>query len=269
MMQLTIAGADAPAPDPPDVSDPSATVWRDNDDVVVALGQTVRGSHWVHLLRVGAFSFPPRGGGVTAVPDAGTGPEVIEDAFRRMILPLALQAQGHEVLHASAVRTAAGVVALCARSGTGKSTIACALSKRGHVLWADDAVCFELREAQIDALPLPFTLRLRPASAAFFGRDAVDAEPRSSERPEPLAAVFVLERSAAGPAELERLRPADAFSEVLTHAYSFTIQERERTGAMVSNYLELVDRVPVFRLSFAPGLEQLDDLAEMIEEAVR
>jgi hypothetical protein len=185
-----------------------------------------------------------------------------------MILPLALQAHGREVLHASAVRAPAGIVALCARSGTGKSTIAYALNTRGHLLWADDAVCFEPNDAGIDTLPLPFSLRLRPASAAFFADRAVDNGLRSPEGREPLAALFVLER-AAGPAALERLQPADAFPAVLTHGYCFTTNDRERTGAMVRNYLELVDHVPTFRLRFPDGLDGLDDVLELIEGALR
>ena len=269
MLRLTIAGADAPAPLPPDVSDPAATVWRDDAGAVVALGRTVADRHWLHLPRVGAFGFAQSAGGVTAVPEPGVDPGVVEDAFRRMILPLALQAQGREVLHASAVRTPTGVVALCARSGTGKSTIACALGRRGHLLWADDEVCFEAGDSGIEAAPLPFTLRLRPSSAAFFGHRDTDDRLHEAENREPLAAVFVLERSAGVATRIERLAPADAFPAVLTHGYSFTVDDRERTRAMMRNYLELVDRVPVFRLTFADGLDKLDALVEMIERTAR
>jgi hypothetical protein len=267
-VQLTIAEESSTAPSPPDLSDVSATVWRDDADAVVALGHTVGSNHWVHLLGVGAFGFPVHAGGVTAIPEPGIGPGIIEDAFRRMILPLALQAHGHEVLHASAVRTPAGVIALCARSGTGKSTIACALSTRGHLLWADDAVCFERGDAGIDALPLPFTLRLRPASAAFFADRPVDNGLKSPEGRERVAAVFVLERAPGAQGDLERLGPADAFPTVLAHGYCFTTNDRERTGAMVRNYLELVDRVPTFRLTFSEGLDRLDNLLDMIEGAL-
>jgi hypothetical protein len=268
MMQLTIAGADSRAPDPPDVSDPAATVWRDDADVVVALGQTKDGSHWVHLLHVGAFSFPAQAGDVKAIPDPGVGPDVVADAFRRMILPLALQAQGREVLHASAVRMPAGVIALCALSGTGKSTLACALSRRGHGLWADDAVCFEFAGDGVKVLPLPFTLRLRPASVAFFGGGEAEAELQRPEQTERLAAVFVLERSVNQEAACERLAAAAAFREVLTHGYCFSMHERARNEAMMRNYLELVARVPAFRVTFPEGLEHIENVLDLIETAV-
>lgn len=267
-MQLTIAEESSAAPPPPDVTDPSAIVWRDGDGTIVAIGQTLGDRHWVHVPSLGAFTFLRAAGGITAVPDPGADPAVVEDAYRRMVLPLALQAQGREVLHASAVRAPAGVIALCARSGTGKSTLACALSGRGHLLWADDAVCFEAGDSGIEAAPLPFTLRLRPASAEFFG-DRGDGGLHEAKKPEPLAAVFVLERSEDGPPRIERVAPSDAFPAVLTHGYSFTVDDRERTRAMMRSYLELVDRVAVFRLTFSPGLDQLDYLVELIEGAAR
>ena len=201
------------------------------------------------------------------MPEPVADPELVQDTFRRMVLPLALQAQGREVLHASGVRTGAGVVALCARAGTGKSTIACALSRRGHRLWADDAVVFEADRAGMEALPLPFTLRLRPASAAHFADGPVDSEPHTPLRPERLAAVFVLERRNGAPAEVERLASASGFREVLTHGYCFSMHDRDRNAAMVRNYLELVDRVPAFRLSFPDGLDGLGELVTLIEDA--
>lgn len=267
MLQLTIEAAATAVPPRPAESDPTATIWRDEEGAVIALGKTLHDRHWVHVPGLGAFSFPLSAGGVTAMPEPTADPALVEDTFRRMVLPLALQAQGREVLHASAVRTQAGVVALCALSGTGKSTIACALSRRGHVLWADDAVCFETSGAEIDALPVPFSLRLRPASAAFFADTAAPNGLRSMEHRERLAAVFVLER-AERRAELEQLEPASAFPAVLTHGYCFSMSDRERNGAMVQHYLELVDRVPVFRLAFPEGLDGLDDVLELIEGAV-
>lgn len=266
MLELTIAASGA-APHAPEESDPMATVWRDNDGRPVAFGQTLDDVHWVHLPGVGAYGFTTDADGVRAVPDEGADRELIEDAFRRMVLPLALQAQGREVLHASAVRTPDGVTALCARSGTGKSTIACALSGRGHLLWADDAVCFEIGAERVEALPVPFTLRLRPASAAFFA-DTAETGVRSPEQAEPLTAVFVLERSDAGAPQVERLAAAAAFREVLTHGYCFSMQDRGRNAGMVQNYLELVDRVPVHRVRFSEGLEQVEETLDVIEGAL-
>lgn len=267
-MQLAITAKNSRAPAPPDVSDPSATVWRDDAGTLIAVGQTVGDRHWVHVPRLGAFSFARDDDDITAMPEPDADPDLVEDAYRRMVMPLALQARGHEVLHASAVRTKAGVVALCAVSGTGKSTIACALSRRGHLLWADDAVCFDPKEAAVEARPLPFTLRLRPASAALFVDEAATGELRSPAERERLARVFVLARTDTGGPRIERLAAADAFREVLTHGYCFSMHDRARNEAMVRNYLELVDRVPTYRVTFSEGLDRLDETLDVIEGAV-
>ena len=266
-MQLTIAEESSPAPSPPDVSDPSATVWRDGEDAIVALGQTVADRHWVHVPGLGAFSFGTDRDEIVALPDAGADPRLIEDTYRRTVLPLALQALGREVLHASAVKVPAGVIALCAVSGTGKSTLACALSRRGHELWADDAVCFGLREEAVWVEALPFTLRLRPASAAYFAADPAEQDVQRPVGGEPLARIFVLGRTESGGPRMERLSAADAFRDVLTHGYCFDLRDKRRKEAMMRNYLELVDRVPVFRVTFPEGLDHLDDTLDLIASA--
>ena len=268
MLPLTIAPAGVAAPAAPDESDPTTTVWRDDQGTIVARGSVREGKHWIHVPDLGAFAFTAAEREVTAIPDPGADPEIIDDAFRRMVVPLALQARGREVLHASAVRTDAGVIALCALSQTGKSTLACALDRRGHALWADDAVCFELNGGDVEAVPLPFTLRLRPASVEFFGDDANAGEVRSPPDAEPLAAVFILERSDGGDPELSRLSRAAAFPAVLTHGYCFSMLDRDRNAAMMSNYLELAERVPVFRIAIPHGLDRLDAALDLIEGAV-
>jgi hypothetical protein len=267
IVQLTIVEDSSAAPPVPDVADPSATVWREESGTIIAIGKTTGDRHWVHVPRLGAFSFPREHGGITAVPQTGADPGLIEDAFRRMVMPLALQAQGREVLHASAVRADDGVLALCATSGTGKSTIARGLSGRGHPLWADDAVCFETSDSTVEALPLPFTLRLRPASAAFFADDSALGEPRSPSERERLARVFVMERSGSGAPRIERLTAADAFREVLTHGYCFSMHDKARNEAMVRNYLDLVVHVPVYRVAFSEGLDRLGETLDAIEAA--
>src|SRR5919106_5320553 len=139
---------------------------------------------------------------VNDAPEVEVWRDSILDAYYRSVLPMALQAQGAEVLHASAVLTPRGVLALCARSGTGKSTLAYGLSRRGYPLRADDAVAFENSGAQINVRPLPFSIRLRPDAAAFFDQAHVplslalmpDSVTQVEERLTPLAALIVLER---------------------------------------------------------------------------
>jgi hypothetical protein len=220
---------------------------------------------WLHLPGVGTFNFDPSG--VEAVVGEEVPTEKIRDAHRRLVLPLALQALGQEVLHASAVTLEAGAVAFCAESGTGKSTVAYALTRRGHPPCADDAVAITLGRDGAELIPLPFALRLRPPSAAHFGEDSQGLEVQQPADPQRLAAIYVLQRAEEG-GGVRRLDRAEAFPALLAHAYSFGLNHEPRRRRMLEHYLRLASEVPVFRVVLASGLSELDHTLDEIEAAV-
>ena len=265
MLRLEIASAGAKAPALPSADEAGVNVWRDDDGAPVAYGGRLDGRGWMVLPGVGAYVFDDRT--VQAFPEDGAGESLVADGYRRTVLPMALQALGREVLHASAVRRPDGVVALCAISGSGKSTLAYGLSRRGHPLWADDAVVLEPTPEGFRTLPLPFTLRLLPASADYFGTNGSGLEEPAEDAP--LAAVCVLARVDEGDdVEIERLDSAEAFPAVLTHAYCFSLDDEERKRRMVEAYMELAARVPVFRVRLRAGLERLPAILDGLEAAL-
>jgi hypothetical protein len=214
---------------------------------------------------VATFGFGPSG--VEAVAREDVAIEKIRDAHRRLVLPLALQALGHEVLHASAVAFEAGAVAFCAESGIGKSTVAYSLARRGHPPCADDAVAIEPGRRGPELIPLPFALRLRPASAAYYGEDAGPAEVQHPVARRPLAAICVLQRLDNGTG-IRRLGRAEAFPALLAHAYSFGLSDERRRRRMMEHYLSLASEVPVFSVVLASGLSTLARTLDEIEAAV-
>jgi hypothetical protein len=279
--ELTISGMDSVAPVLPDAADPEVQVWRDHDGTVCAYGHTVSGVHWMHLPGLASFYFGRDVDGVTAMARPPVRENLILDAYRRNVLPMVLQMRGQEVLHASAVITSQGVVALCAVSKIGKSTTAFGLSRWGWPLWADDAVAFETLDSGVRALPLPFGIRLRPDAKAFFEQDStvVSAGPRSRNgtdqieaEPVPLAALLVLNQMHDGndgaTLQISRLSSAETFMAVLAHAYHFSLRDVERKRGMMRHYLELVARVPVFEIHFRPGLEKLPAVLEGISRLI-
>jgi hypothetical protein len=84
----------------------------------------------------------------------------------------------------------------------------------------------------------------------------------------PLAAICVLRRevSSALPVTVQRLSSAEALAAVLAHAWSFGLQNSERKRRMINHYLELVARIPIFDMSFQPGLEHLAAILDAIEQ---
>ena len=155
------------------------------------------------------------------------------------------------------------------RSGTGKSTLAYALSRRpGVALWADDAVAFDVSSTEVAALPLPFSLRLRPASARYFGReDRPVVTGAVHDARAKVATVFVLERSAEPDSEVEvhRLTDVHAFTAVLEHAYCFSLEGDHKRDTSEA-YLSLVTRVPVYSVRFPGGT---DLIPTIVDELVR
>jgi hypothetical protein len=215
------------------------------------------------VVGAGSFVFGDRTEPIVGYPSDEATDELVEDAYRRTVLPLALQALGSEILHASAVSSPNGVLALCAVSGTGKSTLAYALSKRGFPLWSDDAVQFTIDDARTVALPLPFALRLKKPSVEFFGD--VEQPTVIGASAMPLAAIYVLERGVE--LELTRLSSTDAFPAVLAHAYYFDLDDADRKRDMMNRYLQLVTRVPTFRLVLPEGLDHIDEVVAAVSES--
>jgi hypothetical protein len=242
---------------------------------VSAYGRSSGAAHEMFIPGVGSFFFDERAtGAVTVVPAGGTDEELIQDAFRRMVVPMALQVRGVEVLHASGVRRTGGVTALCGVSGSGKSTLAYGLAAREGELWADDVVAFSAASADVSVLPLPFRVRLLPdAAGALLGMrmDGTGKRPlgevRTPAGPAPLANVFVLERATVP--EIRRIRPATrAFPELLEHAYTFDTAQPGRIERTTTAYARVVGRVPIRRISVPPGLTTLEPLLDGIEAAI-
>ena len=252
---------------------PWCDVWRDGDGDIYAYAENHGDEYWMHLPDLASFRFTSRGDEVAAAVTGTATDELVLDAYQRRILPMALQVSGREVLHASAVRSPAGVTALCADSETGKSTIAYGLSSRGYSLWADDLVAFEISDHGGVAISLPFTMRLRPPAEALFKRPASEFDEETDERVSagrensPLAAICVLRResSLTAPVVVQRLSSGEALAAVLSHAWAFALQEAERKRRMINHYLELVAKVPVFEVTFPTGLENLPATLDAIE----
>jgi hypothetical protein len=277
--ELTIVNAALPPL--PDIADPEVQVWREVDGTVCAYGYTVGEQHWMYLPGLANFCFGEDVNGVTAIPHDHVRQELVLDAFHRNVLPIVLQTRGREVLHASAVLTPRGVVALCARSGTGKSTMAFALSQQGWPLWADDAVAFEVLRERVTAFQLPFSVRLLPEAAAYFERGSAAEDnarhPAATDHggtSEPLVALLVLNRmpdvdnNGGATVRIRRVPSNRAFLDLLAHAYDFGLQEVERKRGMMQQYLDLVNRIPVFEVSFRPGLKMLPTVVEGIRQLV-
>jgi hypothetical protein len=252
---------------------PTFEVWRNPEGVARGYVYNHDSRDCVRLPGVAVFEFERESGHVTASPEGSPPPELIEDAFYRCVLPMALQARGCEVLHASALQVSGGgVVGFCGLARTGKSTLAEGLRRRGYPLWANDALVLEVSRKSVQALPVPFSVRLRPDSQAFFGRHSEPEQWIEHHRGEsvPVTALCVLERIRenhdAPLVDVRRLSPAASLRALLTHACCFMTEEAERKRRTMTNYLDLVAHVPIFQVSFATGFQHFPAVLDAVEE---
>lgn len=262
----------------PDLQAAGVEVWRDVDGTVAAFGYRDAATHCLRVPHVGTFMFVGVSEEIRLAREPSASDELVQDAFHRIAMPLALQLHAVQVLHASAVVLGGGVVALCGRSGAGKSTLAYGLSRRGLALWGDDAVAFEPSQSGLQVSPLPFRMRLRPASAQWFDDlehqkgSELSSPWHTGSATLPFRALLVLERVAEVAAddrvEIVRLAPVDAFAAVLPHAYYLALDDEQLNQRLLSTYLVLADQLPVFTLRYTPRLTLVEEIAEMVEATV-
>lgn len=277
-LRVVASGAVA-APPIPAATNSEVTVWRDHRGVIGALSHMTGREHWLHVLGIASFKLELEADAVIAISHRGAKPEAVADEFQRTVWPTMLQLRGREVLHASAVHTPQGVVAFCALSETGKSTLAYALNRRNYPLFADDAVVLELTPDSVRAHALPFQVRLRSASALHFGYSQAQLVAGRMRRrgrheggPLPLAAVCLLEQLPSLPdgqvAVTQTLAPTEALVSVLKHALYFSLGDRQRKRRMMQQYSSLASRIPTFRVRFCRGLELLPGILDVLERDI-
>lgn len=267
---LAAAGAVPAVAPPPDR--PGVHVWHNARGGVVATGFTEGGVHWMHWPYLAAYRFAAGEPSITAYPAPNAPLDVLEDTYRRSVVPMALQALGYEALHASASLMPSGVVGFFAASETGKSTIAYGLSQRGFPQWGDDSLLLEPSVRPFISRRLPFDIRLRPRSSAFFDASPTrEAEAIVLSETAAVAALCLLtraDRPAASPVSVCALDPVRAFSWLIAHAHCFNPNDEPRRATMLKHYLDMTALVPVYEVSFLPSLDVLPVVLDGIVEAL-
>ncbi len=254
-----------PAVAAPDLGPVSSSLgeWRDARGRVTARGRLHTRGVWMELVSIGHYFWAGDDTAV-AIPAPETSDDQVTDYFARAVLPLLLQVQGLQSLHASAVTAAGGVVAFCGTSGMGKSTTVAALSALGFPVWADDVVAFWPDGPVIRSPRLPaFSLRLLPDAHGRFSPSLAGPATRSASVSLPLVAVVELSRR-EGPPVLEPLAAGAAVTTVLEHAYCFSLDHVRARRRLSEAHLALAEAVPVFRLGFEPGLDRIGPMLDLL-----
>lgn len=247
----------------------------------IAFSATRGNWQWVRILGFADLRWRDGDDVLDVAPFEGSDSERLRGELETIGIPLYLQAsRGYEGVHASAVETQTGVVAFCGISGSGKSTIARVLASRGRRLWADDVVVFEADRQDAVATSLPFSPKLRQATAQFLrgtaGRELANdgeldlAAPWTQQR---LSALFVVDavptrRVSVTACELDVLNASRAIAALLPHGIRFKPLERAREERLLQAYLDLVATTPVFRVTYRTGFSRFPALIGAIESVI-
>jgi hypothetical protein len=193
------------------------------------------------------------------------------------VLPLVSVAVGREALHSAAVETPLGVVAIAASSGTGKSTLAAELTRRGHRFFCDDILILDGGGGAVAHpgaphmnLDLPATsaaaLQL-PAFASTLGILAgeawVEVGSRAAREPREVVAIVLLERAAGLTLQARRL-PVSPLTLV---PFMLGLPDEARDAATFAVYSDLVDSAVLLRLSGGAD-DSPADFAAALEDAI-
>jgi hypothetical protein len=261
----------------PDV-DASVDRWIDPAGHVHGHSIGTGDCYLIHLYGAGSFAFSRHSDLVRGVREPGVTPEAFEEVFRRQILPFVLQQQCWEVLHASGLVVAGAFIALCGDSQTGKSTLAHAWRRRGGDVFADDAIPFRVEGDFARLRPIPFQLRLRPPALRHFGlADAasmavpVGGLALAAEDGALLRAMYLLDRrkdEEEGPVWIAPSVVEEALRGLLKQAYCLTLRDRARNQQMVESYLNLMNAVPTFHLSYPTGLGHVETILDQLHTHV-
>ncbi|HTA13198.1 MAG TPA: hypothetical protein VK765_07235 [Solirubrobacteraceae bacterium] len=194
------------------------------------------------------------------------------------VIPAISVMRGYEGLHAAAVESPAGVVAIMGPSGAGKSTLALELMSRGWPLFADDVLVLSHAYGAVSAHPagphmnvsqsLPDGLDAEAVGSTIAALDgelwlAARASTPAAER-RPVAMLCLLERGPGLSLGLEALAPSPLpLSPYILGLSSDPKRQRSRFDM----FADLVQGATLVRVSAGPG-DAPSELAELLERAL-
>jgi len=207
---------------------------------------------WLSASGVGAIRFTTSSRMISAYRQNGIQNETFERALVHEWLPLVYQAWGFQVLHASAVvhPPSGKTIAFAGETGSGKSTLAFGFGKRSN--WkqiSDDSLAFTMQTGKVKLIPIPNNVRLRPASARYYGQKPYSHEPVNlPEMDLGLDYVLFIERN-DGTFLSKKLvidKPINGlqtFLQLLRNAYALTIKIPEHNERLLHDYIRLAHQV--------------------------
>lgn len=236
-------------------------------------GQALLYYPWTGYIRVTG------GARITYNPASEDEAALLDTLLTGAALGVALHQRGHFTLHASAVQIGDEAVALVGGMRAGKTTLACAFQAAGHTILADDMIVFGgseqvsvwpgVPEVRVDPDVLLNIVRIEPTTLRRIhpssGRRILPVPTQQVPAPVPLRAIVSLTEGERAP--WERLRPPQAFMELLQHAYAPRLLRHDSvTPGHLSQLQRLATQVPVYTLHRPMSLQDVPDTVSWVTE---
>lgn len=258
---------------------PRAWKWIDRwdrDDGVPWLLIGRRDEGWLlRFPRLADFIVPARQGAIACRARADLPGRTIRHLLLDQVVPLALSARGHVLLHASAVSTAGTALLFAGPSGSGKSTLAFTLTNKRCRLLADDVVRLQVAARQVLATPAYPGARLWPDVLDAFrvadrGRQLAPYSPKrrvlsrqtAGGRSLPVARIYLLERASA--LEVRPVSPRAALVELLKQAYRLDVTDAAMERRHFETLASACSSVPVHALAYPRDFRALEQVASAV-----
>lgn len=231
----------------------------------------MEGCFWLYQAETGAISFGDRPSLVACYPADYGQPEVFLALVKHSWLPLVYVHWGWQVLHAAAAYQleTRRLIAFTGDSQAGKSTLAYALGQRvGWQQFADDTLRFSQENGRITLSPSFNTIRLRPASARYFGQPSGQQPIVWPDDTPVLSAIYALAEPETGSLEarISPLSAGESYPLLLHQAYCLTKDVPVRNRRLALDYLTLLGQVPVYRLAYPRHFDRLDATLDLVEQ---
>jgi hypothetical protein len=225
-----------------------------------ALRPGAAGDHLISYPKNPSFHLSADGATLSCADPSERNPDWTRTLLDTVLWSVALL-RGMALLHAGAVLSPRGVVAIVGAQGAGKSSLVGQLLEDGWPLFTDDILAYQNDGERVTAYPGPALMNLSTRPGAIPEPDAIgrvlahfDDEPGAPEawvelaqdslEPMPLRALVLLARAGES-----RDIHVSAMSDPLTRIIPHTLAFRTLPGALRARFeaaSDLVARVPVF-----------------------
>lgn len=237
-----------------------------------------KGNTFIKIPSLGIFSIS-QGREIGVDLEEGGDPNRLHLYLSGNIFAFLLLQRGYLVLHASAACVAGRAAAFLGMPGAGKSSIVAALHQLGHTILVDDVTAVDLNANPARVTPAFPQIKLDIEAAEKLGIDPQALIPldeteekrgfrfteRFLESKQTLSKIYILTDK---PDRIfQRISSQEAIVELVRNTYPTRFAQAGGADHFLQ-CVELVKRVPVFRLKGPPSLDGLPEFAALLADHI-